>query len=113
MTSRRVLTALSWIVGIAFIVLGLVEVVARVMADEPANWTAIALWSVTLLGGGALVLVGSFALPERRGLSTALVVAGCVLGVLGSAWTILLPILAIVLIFMRMRSDNAGLRTRA
>lgn len=104
---------LSWIVGIAFVVLGAVEVVARVVSSEPVDWTAIALWSVTLLGGGALVLLGSFVLPPRTGRATAAVVVGCCLGVLGSAWTILLPILAIVLIFMRMRDDNAGLRTGA
>ncbi len=103
---------LSWFVGVAFIAMGLVEIAVRLISGDPVELAAIAFWSVTLLGGGALVLVGSFALPARPGVSTALVVAGCFLGVLGSAWTLIMPVAAIALIFLRMREGNQAARTQ-
>ena len=112
MRSRLLVTVLSWFVGGAFLALGVVEVVVRLTSGDPVDLVAIAIWSVTLIGGGILVLVGSFALPGRRGLGAVLVVAGCFLGVLGSAWTVFLPVLAIVLIFLRLRESNAALLPR-
>ena len=106
-STRRASTALAWLVGGAFVALGLVEVVLRLVASDGVDLTAIVFWFLTLCGGGSLVLIGCFALPTRRGLANVLVIAGCVLGVLAAAWTVVLPILAFVLIFLRLRNDGS------
>ena len=57
---------------------------------------AWSFWAPTLLGGGALVLYGVF----LRAGSAKLVAAGALLGIVGTAWTLIVPVLAIVLVVL-------------
>ncbi|MDO8308692.1 MAG: hypothetical protein Q7V58_10105 [Actinomycetota bacterium] len=107
MTQARVTRWLAWFVGVAFILLGFVEVLARLLSDEPVDPTALAWWFAALCGGGALVLLGSFVIT-RPGLALAVVMLGCLLGVVATAWTVVLPLLALVLLALRVRHANAS-----
>ena len=101
MPSRRFVNRLAAFVGGLFIVLGIIEVAVRVLSDEPLDWDAVAFWFLALCGGGALILAGRFA--ARSGwASKGLVAVGCLLGSIATAWTLLLPILAIVLLALTM-----------
>ena len=92
---------LAAFVGGLFIVLGIIEVAVRVLSDDPLDWDAVVFWSLSLCGGGALILAGRFA--ARTGwLSKGLIAVGCLLGSIATAWTILLPILAIALLALTM-----------
>jgi hypothetical protein len=100
MSRQRAATVLAWILGVVFIVLGVVEVAVRVVSDEAVDGAALAFWFVTLCGGGALLLIGSFVVQRSSGWSFALVALGCFLGGLATAWTVVLPILAVTLLVL-------------
>ena len=59
----------------------------------------------TLLGGAALILCGPYAhVPDKT--RRALVVVGAVTGLLASAWTLVLPVLAIVVMVVNVRATS-------
>ena len=88
----RWVSILGGVVGGIYVVFGIGEVAAHV--DEPAS---LVFWVLSLLGGGALVLYGVFG---RDGVSTRLVVAGALLGIVGTAWTLIVPVLSMVLVVL-------------
>jgi hypothetical protein len=64
--------------------------------DEPGP---LIYWLPTLWGGAALVLLGSFRVNRSVGISRTMVLLGAAIGFLPSAWTLLMPVLIVVLIF--------------
>jgi hypothetical protein len=90
-TSRWV-RGLGGVVGGIYLVFGVGELLAHL--DHPVS---LAFWAPSLLGGGALVLYGVFG---RSRASTKLVVAGALLGLVATAWTLIVPVLAIVLVVL-------------
>jgi hypothetical protein len=107
MANRRFLRRFAAFVGGLFIVLGIVEVAVRVLSDDPVDRDAVVFWFLSLCGGGALILAGHFAI--RTGwVSKGLVATGCLLGSIATAWTLLLPILAIALLALTMLEDPSG-----
>jgi lipid-A-disaccharide synthase-like uncharacterized protein len=83
-------------------VLGVGELIAH--SDQPVS---LAFWAPSLIGGGALVLYGVFGRSRAR---TKLVVAGALLGVIATAWTLIVPVLSIVLVVLTF---NGGQRKPA
>jgi hypothetical protein len=86
-------------VGIVFIVLGVVEVAVRVLSSDPIDTQAVVYWFVALCGGGTLVLLGGFAI-SRPGWALASVVIGCLMGMIATIWTVLLPVAALALVVL-------------
>jgi hypothetical protein len=86
-------------VGIVFIVLGVVEVAVRVLSSDPIDTEAVVYWFVTLCGGGTLVLLGSFVIT-RPGWALAAVILGCLMGMIATVWTVLLPVAALALVVL-------------
>ena len=86
----RVLGALT-VSGL--VILGIGEVITRV--DEP---TPLLFWLPTLWGGAASILIGGFVMTRNIRVSKALVIAGCALGFLPSFWTMVMPVLLLVLV---------------
>ena len=78
-----------------------------VRLDEPLP---LLFWLPTLWGGAALVLTGSFRIKQNQGLAKALVMLGAVLGLLPSAWTILMPVLILVLVVRTISTSPAKSR---
>ena len=91
----RATRILGAVVGGGFVILGTAELVARL--DDPLP---LLFWLPTLWGGGTLVLIGVFGADHRPALSIALVVGGTIVGLLASAWTVLMPLLGITLVFL-------------
>lgn len=87
----RVVRALGATIGAAYLALGVVEFVTHL--DEPRS---LFFWLPALWGGGALVLVGVFGSSTRPRLSVALGIVGALLGLLATAWTLVMPILVLV-----------------
>ena len=83
----------------AYIVLGIVEVAVRVLSSDSIDPEAVAFWFVSLCGGGTLVLLGSFVLT-RPGWALAAVVLGCLMGMIATLWTLLLPVAALALVII-------------
>lgn len=100
MASARATNGLAWFVGGTFVVLGIVEVVVRVVSSEPIDPDAIAFWFLSLCGGGTLVLLGSFVVTRPRWASLTMVTVGCLAGTFATMWTIVLPVCALTLLFL-------------
>jgi hypothetical protein len=85
---------LAWFVGLTFILLGVAEVASRVSSSEPVDAAAVAFWSLSLCGGGSLILIGRFLVTRPPWASTVLIAVGCLAGMVATAWTLVLPLLA-------------------
>jgi hypothetical protein len=101
--STRWVRILGAVVGGVYLAFGVAELVSHL--DDPAS---LAFWLPSLWGGGALVLYGVFGRAGRRGGSGKLVAAGALLGMLATAWTLILPVLAIVLVVLTFNSARSG-----
>ncbi len=102
---------LAGVLGIGYVAAGL----AGVVLGGTGGGTDLAIWLGLLVGGGALVLVGSFALrPGTPGvLATAI---GSVAGALALFWSVLVPVLAVALVVLsvlRARRAARGARGAA
>lgn len=82
-----------------FILFGVVEVAVRVLSLDPIDIEAVVYWFVALCGGGTLVLLGSFVIT-RPGWALAAVVLGCLMGMIATIWTLVLPVAALALVIL-------------
>jgi hypothetical protein len=89
---------LALVLGIVFIVAGIFETIRAARSGDGG----IPFWFGGLCGGGALILVATFALAGRRWLSFALTAAGCLTASLATAWTLFMPIFAIALLALAL-----------
>lgn len=88
---------LGGVVGAIYLIFGIGELLAHL--DQPVS---LVFWAPSLIGGGALVLYGIFGRQTR--FSTRLVVFGALLGLVASAWTLVVPVLAVVLVVLTFNS---------
>ena len=65
-------------------------------------------WLPTLWGGGALVLVGVFRTTANARLSAVLVIVGAFVGLIASAWTVLMPVLVLALVVLTIVRASRG-----
>jgi hypothetical protein len=94
------------LLGLLYVAAGIAETVRAVRSGDGG----IAFWFGSLVGGGLLILVGE-ALRWRPGLSTTLIGVGCLAGALGTMWTLVVPVVAVVvfvLVVARMEDDKAS-----
>jgi hypothetical protein len=71
---------------------------------------ALAFWGISLLGGGALVIVGTLLRTTRRAWGLALLTIGALLATNATLWTLLLPIVAVVVVVTAYRADGPAVR---
>jgi hypothetical protein len=86
--------------GLLYLAVGVAETVRVVRSGDGGLW----FWGGTLLGGGALVLAGLAALPRRPRAARWSICAGSLLGILATAWTIVVPVLALTVVVLTGRS---------
>ena len=79
--------------GCLLVAAGIAETVRLLRTGDGGLW----FWLPTLVGGGALVIAGTLLLPRRPGLRRVLTCVGCVLGILPTMWTLIVPVLLIIL----------------
>ncbi|MGH8949671.1 MAG: hypothetical protein ACRDXF_12485 [Acidimicrobiia bacterium] len=82
--------------------LGIGEIVARL--DEPLP---LLFWLPTLWGGAALILVGGFVIDENIRLAKVLITAGCLVGVVPTMWTLVMPALLVTLVFRTLNGRSS------
>ena len=95
--ARRAALALAG----AYAALGVAETVRLTVTGDGG----VLFWSGSLLGGAALLLLGALrrsASPDRR--RVAAVVVGAVLGLPATAWTLVVPLLAVAVVLLTLRS---------
>lgn len=93
--ARRAALAL----GFVYLTFGVLEVWTH--RDDTVG--ALLFWGISLLGGGAAVLTGAQVWSARPAWGTVLVIAGSVLGLLATAWTMLIPLLAVAVVVLVVR----------
>jgi hypothetical protein len=101
----RVVRRLASFLGILFLLFGIAEVIRVV------GWggSGLAFWLLSLCGGGALILIGTFGVQGRPWLSCTLVAVGCLAAAVATMWTLILPILALTLLVLTLlRSGEAA-----
>jgi hypothetical protein len=95
--------ALCWF-SACFTSLARVAETVRVLSSGDGG---LASWFGTLVGGGALILLGELAFRERPRLSFGLIAAGCIAGLLPTLWTILVPLFTLtVLVLVGLRAGE-------
>jgi hypothetical protein len=102
--------ALGGTIGAVFLALGIAELVTHL--DSPLS---LFFWLPTLWGGGALVLVGVFGSAARPRLSVAFMLVGAFIGLLATAWTVVMPVLVfafVVLVIVQMSRRSPAQATR-
>jgi hypothetical protein len=90
---------LALLLGAVFILAGIAETVRAIRSGDGG----IPFWFGSLCGGGTLILVGTFALSQRVWLSFVLTTVGCLAAAIATMWTIILPLLAVLLLVLALR----------
>ena len=99
MTRQRLTDVLTLFLGVVYIVAGIAETTRAVVTGDGG----IAFWFGSLVGGGVLILLGTLAFRDRPRLSCTLVCVGCLSGVLATMWTIVVPLVAVVVILLAVQ----------
>jgi hypothetical protein len=92
------------VLGCLLIVAGVAETVRLVRSGDGGFF----FWFPTLVGGGVLIVVGTLAGSRRPALGLALTGLGCLAGILPTMWTLLVPVLLVVLMVSRARQTAAA-----
>ena len=93
MARGRSTDILTVVLGVLYIVAGIAETTRAVVSGDGG----IPFWFGSLVGGGALILLG-YVLRRR-----VLVTVGCLAGVIATAWTIVVPVIALTVIVLAWR----------
>ena len=91
---RRWTWWLGMSLGCLLVAAGIAETIRAIRSGDGGLW----FWFPTLVGGGALVLLGTLVRVRRPFLGMNLVCGGCLLGILPTAWTLVVPVLLVVLV---------------
>jgi hypothetical protein len=93
-TRRRLTDILTVFLGVLYVAAGIAETIRAIVTGDGG----IPFWFGSLVGGGAMILIGSLAFRSRPRLSSTLVVVGSLVGVIATAWTLVVPLLALIVI---------------
>ena len=75
--------------------------------DTDAGDGGIPFWFGSLVGGGAMVLLGALAFRHRPWLSFGLITVGCLAGAVATMWTLVIPLVALaVIVLALLRTDQ-------
>ena len=97
---------LGLVLGSLLVVTGVAETVRVVRSGDGGLW----FWLPTLVGGGVLLLAGTLLMPRQPGKGWAFLCSGCMLGILPMMWTVLVPVLLIVLCVTTLRASAQAAR---
>jgi hypothetical protein len=96
MTRRRLTDILTVFLGVLYIVAGIAETTRAIVTGDGG----IPFWFGSLVGGGAMILLGTLAFPHRPWLYCSLITVGCLAGAIATMWTIVIPLIALVVIVL-------------
>jgi hypothetical protein len=106
--TAKAVRALGGTIGAVFLALGVAELVTHL--DEALS---LFFWLPSLWGGGALVLVGVFGSAAGPRLSLGCMILGALLGLLATAWTVVMPVLVLVFLVLVIVQARRGSPTPA
>jgi hypothetical protein len=85
--------------GVLYLLGGIAEAIQAVHTGDGGLW----FWFGTLFGGGTAVICGVLIRDRHPNVALGLICVGCLLGVLATVWTIVVPALAMVVVFLNLR----------
>jgi hypothetical protein len=100
---------LGIVLGILLIADGVAETVRLTRSGDGG----LAFWFGTLVGGGSLILVGSVLRTRFARVGPVLVLTGCVVAIVPTMWTIVVPLLLLALLVLTAREAAAEADRRA
>ena len=80
--------------GCLLVAAGIAETVRLVRSGDGG----LAFWFGTLVGGGILVLAGTFLLPRKPIPGVVLTTIGCLAAVVPTMWTLIVPVMLLALV---------------
>jgi len=95
---------LGLVLGCLLVIAGIAETIRLVRSGDGGFW----FWFPTLVGGGALILTGTLLLPRAPMAGFAMTTAGALAGILPTAWTLVVPVLLVVLIVASAKQVSAA-----
>lgn len=93
---------LTLLLGSVYALMGTLEVVLRL---KDPNFGAMAFLGGTQLVGASLI-VGGLSGLFRDSLRQPMIIAGALTGLIATAWTIVIPILALAVLFLHLRGSG-------
>jgi sulfite exporter TauE/SafE len=90
---------LGIVLGVLLIADGVAETVRLTRSGDGG----LVFWFGTLVGGGALILVGTVLRARSSRAGWPLVVIGCIVGLVPTMWTIVVPLLLLALAVLTAR----------
>jgi hypothetical protein len=98
----------TWWFGLALggllVTAGVAETVRAVSTGDGGLW----FWFPTLVGGGTLVVTGTLLLPRSPTVGSLLTMTGALVGILPTMWTLVVPVLLVVLIIVSAKQAAAA-----
>lgn len=98
MTRRRLTDILTAFLGVLYIVAGIAETTRAIVTGDGG----IPFWFGSLVGGGALILLGTLVFRLRPWLSCTFICAGCLAGAAATMWTIVVPLIAVAVMVLAL-----------
>ena len=92
------------LLGLLLVAAGIAETVRLLRSGDGG----FAFWFGTLVGGGALILIGTLLLPRKPVTGCVLTTIGCVAGLLPTMWTIVVPVMLVALAIAAFKQATAG-----
>ena len=70
------------------------------------SFRKLMLWGVSVVGSAAIVAAGVFTRRHYPDVGTALLVVGCVIAAIPTMWTVVLPVLELVVVVLALRDHS-------
>jgi hypothetical protein len=103
MARPRLTRGLTLALGVIYLAAGIAVTVPALRPAEGGLW----FWCGTLVGGGSLVLGGLVTARRHPRVGGALICIGCLLGILATSRTIVIPLFALWVVVLNVRESTA------
>lgn len=103
MARPRLTRGLTLALGVSYVAAGIGEAVRALRSGDGGLW----FWCGTLVGGGSLVLGGLVTARRHPRVGGALITIGCLLGIVATSWTIVVPLFALWVVVLNVRESTA------
>lgn len=91
--------------GVVYVGMG----TAELFTHRDDDGSALLFWGGSLVGGGVLIIGGALVVARLRALGLTMLTVGAALGMNATLWTVLVPVLAVLVLVQFYRDDDAGL----
>ena len=103
MARAHLTPGLTVALAVIYLAAGIAATVRAVRSGDGDLW----FWCGTLVGGGSLVLVGLVTARRHPRVGGALICIGCLLGIVATTWTIVIPLFALWVVVLNVRELTA------